>query len=229
MLRAALCLCGLTFAVAGAQATAPSQCYGSVSNGRLENGVKLPVHGPNFTAYSDIGATVGRTSVHQKVADVMLASYAALAVSAPAMTFVYGETGFPEGGPFKPHKTHQNGLSVDFFVPLRTSKGTPAMLPSTIRNWFGYRVEFDARGRFEHFQIDFDVYAEHLYQLHRAALAHGVGIALVIVEPAYLPLLFATRRGAYLREHLPFITAQPGVRHDKHFHVDFAVPCKPLP
>lgn len=190
--------------------------------------MKLPVHGPNFAAYSNIGAAVGRTFVHQKVADVVLASYAALAVSAPSMTFVYGETGFPDGGPFKPHQTHQNGLSVDFFVPIRNSKGVPALLPSTIRNRFGYLVEFDNKGRYRDFQIDFKVYAEHLYQLHQAAKAQGVGIALVIVEPAYLPLLFATPRGDYLRQNIPFMTARPWVRHDEHFHVDFLLPCKPL-
>lgn len=221
-----------TLLAAAAAATAwpaqASQCYGTVSHGRLDGGVKLPVHGPNFAAYSNLGATVGRTAVHQKVVDVILASYAALAVSIPSITYVYGQTGFPEGGPFKPHKTHQNGLSADFFVPVRTSTGLPAILPSTLSNRFGYLIEFDARGRYQNYQIDVTAYAEHLYELQRAATARSVGISLVIVDPAYLPLLFATPRGPSLREHLPFMLTTPFIRHDEHFHVDFSVPCAPL-
>jgi len=42
----------------------------------------------------------------------------------------------------------------------------------------------------------------------------------------YLPRLFATPRGPYLQQHLSFMKAKPWVRHDEHYHVDFAVPCK---
>ncbi len=223
-LLAALCAAPL----AAPAASAGSSCFGGVSNGRLENGVKLPERGPNFKAYSGLGVTVNRTWVHSRVAAIMLASYAELAKAEPDITFVYGETGFPDGGRFKPHRTHQNGLSVDFFVPVRTSKGEPAVLPSTIGNRFGYKIEFDAQGRWRDLRIDFDAYAEHLYQLHRLAPEHGASIALAIVDPAHLPHLFATRRGAYLRERMPFMKTRPWVRHDEHFHIDFAVPCKPL-
>jgi penicillin-insensitive murein DD-endopeptidase len=166
--------------------------------------------------------------VHSQVADIILASYAELANTVPSMVWVYGETGFPEGGRFKPHRTHQNGLSADFFVPVRTIQGAPAVLPSTIKNRFGYLIEFDRKGRYGNFQIDFAAYAEHLYQLHQAAKARGVGISLAIVEPAFLPQLFATSRGGYLRQNIPFMTGRPWVRHDEHFHIDFAIPCRPL-
>jgi hypothetical protein len=42
----------------------------------------------------------------------------------------------------------------------------------------------------------------------------------------YLPKLFATQRGAYLQQHLNFMKGKPWVRHDEHYHVDFAIPCK---
>lgn len=211
-----------------AAAATPSTCFGTVSGGRLEHGVKLPERGANFRAYSALGVTVNRTWVHSQVAAIVVASYAELAKTAPGMTFVYGETGFPDGGRFKPHRTHQNGLSVDFFVPVRTGMGEPAVLPSTIKNRFGYKTEFDAQGRSGDFRIDFEAYAEHLYQLHSVALAHGAGIALAIVDPEHVPHLLATRRGAYLREHLPFMKTRPWVRHDEHFHIDFAIACRPL-
>src|SRR5262245_56167063 len=102
---------------------AESQCYGTVSNGRIEGSVKLPLSGANFSAYSTLAATAGRTHVHSRVAAILEASYKALAVARPETRYVYGETGWPSGGRFRPHRTHQNGLSVDFFVPVKDGKG----------------------------------------------------------------------------------------------------------
>ncbi len=62
-------------------AAAESQCYGSVSNGRIEGSVKLPLSGANFSAYSTLAATAGRTHVHSKVAAIVEASYNALAAA----------------------------------------------------------------------------------------------------------------------------------------------------
>lgn len=206
---------------------APSQCYGTVGNGRIEGSVKLPVRGANFAAYSTLAASAGRTHVHATVAEVLAASYAALQKTSPSVTYVYGETGWPAGGRFRPHRTHQNGLSVDFFVPVRDAKGKSVPLPTGLSNRLGYDIEFDGQARYGEYSIDFPALAEHLYQLDLAAKARGVGIALVIFETSYLPKLFATPRGAYLQQNLPFMKGKPWVRHDEHYHVDFAVPCKP--
>lgn len=207
---------------------ADSQCFGTVSQGRIEGSVKLPVSGPNFSAYSSLAATAGRTHVHAKVADIITASYAALHGSNPSTTYVYGETGWPSGGRFRPHRTHQNGLSVDFFVPVRDAQGKSVPLPTGIGNRLGYDIEFNADARYGEYSIDFPAIAEHLYQLHLAAKARGVGIALVIFDAPFLPKLFATPRGAYLKENLNFMKGKPWVRHDEHYHVDFAVACKPV-
>lgn len=205
---------------------ADSQCFGTVSKGRIEGSVKLPVSGPNFSAYSTLASTAGRTHVHAKVAEVIVASYAALQGTSPSVTYVYGETGWPSGGNFRPHRTHQNGLSVDFFVPVRNTQGKSLPLPGSITNRFGYDLEFNADARYDEYAIDFPAIAEHLYQLHVAAKARGAGIALVIFDAPYLPRLFAAPRGAYLKENLNFMKGKPWVRHDEHYHVDFAVACK---
>lgn len=206
---------------------ADSQCFGTVSKGRIEGSVKLPTSGPNFTAYSSLAATAGRTHVHAKVEAIITAAYAALQAASPSTTYVYGETGWPSGGRFRPHRTHQNGLSADFFVPVRDAQGKSVPLPTGIGNRFGYDLEFDADARYGEYSIDFPAIAEHLYQLHLAAKARGAGIALVIFDAPFLPRLFATPRGAYLKENLNFMKGKPWVRHDEHYHVDFAVACKP--
>lgn len=205
---------------------ADSQCYGTVSHGRIEGSVKLPLSGTNFSVYSTLAATVGRTHVHSTVAVILEKSYQALAVALPQAHYVYGETGWPSGGRFRPHRTHQNGLSVDFFVPVKDGQGHSVPLPTSTTNKFGYDIEFDQNARYGDYSIDFEAMAEHLYQLDLAAKAVGAGLALVIFDRTYLPQLFATRRGAYLK-NLPFMQGKPWVRHDEHYHVDFRVRCKP--
>lgn len=205
----------------------PSLCHGTVAQGRLTHGVRLPPSGPNFTAYSALGVALGRTHVHGGVAQIVLQAYRALAHSAPGVMFVYGETGWARGGRFWPHRTHQNGLSVDFMVPVRSLRGESLVLPAWAGNGFGYGMDFDAQARHGRLGIDFEAVAEHLYQLDRAARAQGAGLARVIFDTDYLPQLWATRRGAYLRAHLPFMRGRPWVRHDDHYHVDFALACRP--
>lgn len=203
-----------------------SQCYGTVSNGRIEDSVKLPLSGANFSAYSTLAATAGRTHVHSKVAAIIEASYKTLAVTHPDTHYVYGETGWPSGGRFRPHRTHQNGLSVDFFVPVKDERGHSVPLPTNLSDKLGYDIEFNKEAKYGDYTIDFEALAEHLYQLDVAAKAAGSSLALVIFDSQFFPRLFATKRGAYLKVNLPFMKGKPWVRHDEHYHVDFAVPCK---
>lgn len=228
MLRYASLLLFATLSALSAQAVgAESQCYGTVSNGRIENSVKLPASGKNFNAYSSLGAAAGRTHVHSKVAEIIISAYGELAKNQPSTVYVYGETGWSSGGRLRPHRTHQNGLSVDFFVPVRNAEGKSVPLPTGLTNKLGYDIEFDQAGKFGEYTIDFPALAEHLYQLQQIAQAKGSGISLVILDPAYLPKLFATARGPHLQRTLPFMKGKPWVRHDEHYHVDFSVPCKP--
>jgi len=224
-------LCALMLACHGSLSASPSQCYGTVSRGRIEGSVRLPAQGPNFSAYSGLAVAAGRTHVHAKVAAAVLAAYAALRKSSPELNFVYGETGWRTGGRFKPHRTHQNGLSVDFFVPVRDAAGRSVPLPTGLGNRLGYDIEFDAAARYlassgQSYSIDFAAMSEHLYELHRAAKTEGLGLSLTIFDGAYLPRLLAGARGAYLRQHLVFMKGKPWVRHDEHYHVDFSWPCK---
>lgn len=202
-----------------------SRCFGTVASGRITDSVRLPVSGPNFAAYSTIAAGAGRTYVHSSVARIVERSYRSMETSLPGNVFVYGETGLAEGGRFKPHRTHQNGTSVDFFVPVRDGKGRSVPLPTPITQRFGYDIEFDKDARHDEYRIDFEAMAEHLYQLDAAAKEEGAGIALVIFDRSYLRRLFATKRGPRLEKHLKFMQGKPWVRHDEHYHVDFAIRC----
>lgn len=207
---------------------ATSTCYGTPSSGRLENGVTLTDSGKNFKPYSGIGVKLGRTYVHSVVQQIVSKAYAQLEVTVPRKLFVYGESGFKLGGKFEPHRSHKNGLSVDFMVPVIDQYGESVTLPSNPINKFGYGIDFDKNGKFENLSIDFEAMAEHLYQLNLASKLMGAGLQLVIFDTQYLPKLFGTKRGSYLKSSILFMQISPWIRHDEHYHVDFKVACKSL-
>ncbi len=201
-----------------------SVCRGNVVTGRLEGGTRIPYSGENFRAYSLIGFLAGRTFVHSAVRDTVRDAYAELARTRPELRFVYAESGWPWGGPLPPHKTHANGTIVDFHVPVRTSDGAVAEVPTHILNKFGYALDFDRNGQSGDYRIDFEAMALHLLALEKAAANHGIRIQTVIFDAPLQAKLFATPQGAQLRR-LNF-TGQAWIRHDEHYHVNFAVPCK---
>ncbi len=202
-----------------------SVCHGTPESGRLENGWELPRSGVNFQPYSSLGSAFGRTYVHSSVYRVVTEAYAELAKSRPTTRFVYGETGKESGGRFKPHRTHQNGLSVDFMVPVKDQAGRSVPLPASPLNKFGYGIEFSSTGEWDGLTIDFDAMAGHILALERAAKKHGIGVRRVIFDNQLRSLLFAEGRGAKLQQ-LAFAKFKPWVRHDEHYHVDFEIQCR---
>lgn len=211
------------------QSFAQSICYGTVAKGKIEGAVQLPANGKNYSAYGDTGVALGRTYVHATVEAIVTSAYRELEKTSPDTRFVYGETGWKSGGSLKPHRTHQNGLSVDFFMPVRDGSSRSVPLPTSIANKFGYNIEFDAKAKFGEYAIDFEAVGEHLYQLHVVAKTRDVPIKLVIFDPPYLPMLFSTKRGDFLKSSIPFMKGSAWVRHDEHYHVDFDIACLPLP
>ena len=209
-------------------AATQSTCYGSTSQGRLENGVQLPYSGKNFISYSRLAGIAGRTYVHSMVRTVILDSYRRLQQRQPGKVFKYAETGFRYGGGFKPHRTHQNGLSVDFMVPVVDGKGQSVYLPTNLANRLGYDIEFDQHGRYQHLRIDYPAMAAHLRALDASARRHGIRLRRVIFDPVLQQQLFSAPGGADLQRKLTFMKKPAWVRHDEHYHVDFRVQCKPL-
>jgi penicillin-insensitive murein DD-endopeptidase len=210
----------------GADNGKPSVCHGNAVNGSLENAKRLPYSGDNFRAYHIAGFLTGRTFMHGAVRDSVADAYAALAKSDAGLRFLYAESGWPWGGRFLPHKTHANGTSVDFMVPLRDAKGEPAELPASLFNKLGYDIRFDDKGEGGGLTIDYDAMAKHLLALDTAAKAHGIRVDRVIFEPPLKRLLLASPSGKALAGRVPFMEKSAWFRHDQHYHVDFAVACQ---
>lgn len=136
----------IVYLLSNAVLAVESTCYGTTSKGRLENGIALPSSGSNFVSYSTIARLAGRAYVHSQVESIIVSAYKSLEVEQPNKVFKYAETGFEDGGQFKPHKTHRNGLSVDFMTPVIDESGQSTHLPTHPLNKFGYNIEFDGNG-----------------------------------------------------------------------------------
>lgn len=208
-------------------AATESRCYGTTAAGWLENGVKLPSQGKNFVSYSVTAELLGRTYVHSSVKAIVVAAYKSLESEQPDKVFKYAETGFKNGGIFKPHKTHRNGLSVDFMTPVVNSAGQSVHLPTHAANRFGYDIEFDKQGNYQDLSIDYQALAAHLVALHKQAKKAGYDLWRVIFDPDLQPNLLKTPDGDYLRKNIQFSKNRAWVRHDEHYHVDFLIPCEP--
>jgi penicillin-insensitive murein endopeptidase len=203
-----------------------SICYGTTSNGSLKNGVQLPTKGKNFEGYSSIARLAGRTFVHTSVKEIIVGSYKQLETLEPNKIYKYAETGFEEGGQFKPHKTHRNGFSVDFMTPVVNKDNESVHLPTHPLNKFGYNIEFDQNDNYDEYSIDYVALAAHIVTLHKESKKLGFELWRVIFDPKLQPKLLKTKYGSYLKANIQFSKKRSWVRHDEHYHVDFLVPCK---
>lgn len=212
--------------ISGVSFAGESTCFGTTSNGSLENGVKLPAGGNNFTSYSRAAILAGRTYVHSEVRDIIVDAYEALEITHPGKVYKYAETGKQNGGLFKPHKTHQNGLSVDFMTPMKTKSNKSVHLPTNVFNRLGYDIELDSKGKYKELSIDYEALAAHIAELHKQAKSSGHDLWRVILDPDLQPPLFETAHGLYLRKYIQFTKKRSWVRHDEHYHIDFALACE---
>jgi penicillin-insensitive murein endopeptidase len=203
----------------------PSRSIGTTKDGRLINGKRLPTCGPNFAAYGYLPVALGRNSLNDRARTVVLDAYAMLERSHPSAHFLYGECSWPSGGRLRPHATHRNGLSIDFFVPVRKS-GEPAVIQTSIFNKCGYSLEFDQNGycSAQDCSLDAETMAAHLLALYQAAEDRGMRIRRVIFAPELQPLLLHTQLGPDVEKVVSFSKDRPWVRHDEHYHVDFENP-----
>lgn len=150
-------------------------------------------------------------------------AYALLDEQDPSRRWQYGEMGWKDGGAFPPHKTHQNGLSADFFVPVSGSDGKADMVPISILNKFGYEVEFDRKGHAGKLSIDWQALTSHLLALESAGKKYGVKIARVILAPELQSILRRKDKRSRRFKRL-FSRRKAWVRHDEHYHIDFSIP-----
>ncbi len=199
--------------------------FGGGKCGSLRGGTALLCSGDNFESFSDAACVLGRNHLHPLVIDTIEDAYTSLDVAHPNRRWQFGDFGWKAGGQLRPHKTHQNGLSADFFVPVVNAKRAPDLVPIEYGNKFGYGVEFDAKGVHGDLEIDWKALTDHLLALEESGKAYRTKIRRVILAPELRNLLIKKDPRAR-RFASRFSKRKSWVRHDEHYHVDFDIPSK---
>ncbi len=200
---------------------------GTVANGGLVNGKLMPYRGENFQYFDSISYMSGRAFCHQDVRKTIVETYDLLRQSCPGRVFQLMECSNQCGGSMFPHQTHQNGLSIDFMMPLQKSDEPFYDLDNLGADH--YWLKFDNNGRYEKdksVQIDFETVAIHLLLLNNVARKYGLKVSKVIIKIELKDELFSGLNGKKLESSDIYVVQKlnPIINnlHDDHFHVDFS-------
>ncbi|MFK7787027.1 MAG: penicillin-insensitive murein endopeptidase [Crocinitomicaceae bacterium] len=204
----------------------PSMSIGSVGNGKLKNGRIVPFSGDNFHYFDTTSYLANRGFTHETVLKTVLETYDALDSLLPGRHFCIMECSHQHGGKLMPHRTHQNGLSVDFMMPkLKDSQPYYGLDDLGAEH---YMLTFDENGKYvkdPSIELDFNTIALHILELQSAAKKNGMSIEKVIIKTELKDELYGTKHGKTLKQSGIYITRNlsPLINalHDEHFHVDF--------
>ncbi len=204
-----------------------STSLGTVSKGSLINGKLMPFEGDNFYYFDTASYLNHRAYVNHDLKNTLLDGYSELDSIYPGRAFVLMECSNKKGGKLFPHRTHQNGLSVDFMMPL-IKKNRPFYDLDSLGSKH-YLLHFDNTGRYSldsSIRIDFKLVAQHLLVLEKSARKHGLRISKVIINTDLKDELFSSNYGQKLKSSPIYVVQKlsPLINsfHDDHYHVDFA-------
>ena len=201
---------------------------GTVKNGKLINGRKFPRKGNNYKYFSKITYFLkNRAWVNASVLDIAIEAYKECEVTMSKRKFLLMECSHKNGGKMWPHKTHQNGTSIDFASPLK--KNNKPYHGDQWKGLFHYAMQFDDFGRFKrnkNISIDFEAMGKHILALDKAAKKRNMYIKKVLFKINLKNVFFKTKsgkkvkeKGIYFYKYLPKLIDNV---HDDHYHIDFA-------
>ncbi len=203
-----------------------SVSIGTVSNGSLENGKLFPYKGDNFVYFDRESYIAGRAFVNSNVLNSVLGMYDSLYHIMPHHFFTIMECSNQEGGEMLPHKTHRNGLSIDFMTPMKKG-GEPYYGLDTL-GAIHYLLQYDDEGKYildQAISVDFDLMAQQILILDHFARRNGLKVEKVILKLELKDELYATENGKLMQEQGIYVvknlTKRVNEMHDEHFHIDF--------
>lgn len=203
-----------------------SKSIGSVGNGKLQHGTLLPFKNDAFCYFDKYSYLQGRCFMHSKVAKIVSKGFEEMHAKHPDRTFYLMETCKKEGGKLEPHRTHQNGLSVDVMLPKLKNNMPFSDLDSI--GTMHYFLKFNNQGELIEdttIQIDFELVAQQILAFYNAAITEHVSIEKVIIKMEYKKLLFETPTGKLLKQKniyfAKYLDPMVNEIHDDHFHIDF--------
>ena len=203
-----------------------SASIGTVGNGELKHGKLMPYKGNNFVYFDKESYLAGRGFIHSTLRNAILSGFDSLETVLPSRYFTIMECSNKEGGEMFPHKTHQNGLSIDFMMPLLKNDKPYLGLDSIGAQH--YALDFDDNGNYSKdasIQIDFNTVAQQILIMDYFARQNGLNISKVIIKIEFKEELFATYYGKILKKSGIYVVQglSPLINalHDEHFHLDF--------
>jgi penicillin-insensitive murein endopeptidase len=203
-----------------------SAAIGTVGNGTLQHAKLMPYKGKNFIYFDRDSYLAGRGFLHSSVHKSVLTTYDSLSHVLPHRYFNIMECSNEHGGEMFPHKTHQNGMSIDFMMPL-IQNGKPYYGLDTI-GASHYMLSFDDAGKYTRdpsISIDFNLVARKILLLDYFARLNGLNIFKVIIKIELKDELFNTEYGKLLKASDIYVVQglSPLINalHDDHFHIDF--------
>ncbi len=202
-----------------------STSKGKVQNGSLDNAYKMHWSKGNTVFFSKFSYyLLGRNYVHSRVYKTIYAAHSELESLYPNRKFVIMECARKKGGRMWPHRTHQNGLSVDFLTPM-TKNGKPKHFKYL--GYARYLLNFDKNGKRKSTSIDFDIMAKHILMLEKQARKNGLRIKKVIFNTNLKDELYASKHGKQLKSSNIYLAMKLGPTlnklHDDHYHIDFEI------
>lgn len=206
-----------------------SLSFGKVNAGKIENAWLLPYNKDNYKSFSFISYyLLGRAYVNSNVYKTVDESFKIMTRSKPEIKFRYMECSKKRGGRMRPHRTHQNGLSIDFMTPLIKHE-KPKKFYDRI-GIFRYLMNFDESGKANinsNVSIDFETIALHILTLEKVGRKNGIRIKKVIINTNLKDDLFSTKYGDQLKQSGIYfvrnLTPQLNKLHDDHYHIDFEI------
>jgi len=204
----------------------PSISHGTVGNGSLENGKLIPWAVDNYRYFDTTSYLAGRAFLNDKVLASLQQGFKALAMMKDGLSYRVMECSHQKGGKLAPHRTHQNGTSVDLMMPkVKNAK------PYTDLDDLGsahYFLNFTNQGKLDtdsSVQIDFEAVASMIMSMDKGARLFGYKVRKVIIKIEYKESLFAGPVGQKLKSSGIYIVKSLGPRvnafHDEHIHLDF--------
>jgi len=204
-----------------------SKSIGPVHKGKIQNAYLLPYSGDNYKYFSPFSYYIlGRAYVHSTIHTTVLDGYKICESTCDGISFRVMECSNKKGGSMFPHRTHQNGTSLDFMTPLM-KKGKQHKFFDRI-GIFRYALNFDKDGVLKlnkKVSIDYENMARHILAMEEAARKNGMYIKKVIFKINLKDNLFDTESGKRLQSSgIYFAQSLPKSidnLHDDHYHVDF--------
>lgn len=205
----------------------PSKAIGLVNKGSLENGKLMPFSGENFTYFDTSSYLYSRAFVHSDVRQAVLDSYSSCDSICPEYHFTLMECSNKKGGKIWPHRTHQNGMSIDFAMPLKKSNKQYRDLDLIGKDH--YFMDFDNDGKYIEdttVSVNFEIVCKHILELEKSCRKNGLKIKKVIIKTELKDDLYASKSGQKIKSSGIYVVKklEPLINqlHDDHYHVDFA-------